>query len=276
MPVDTRSFSSGQVRLELDGVDVGLLSAVTGGEPFGRVERTEGGGKHLAGVAYAPIVVEVGIGGETPLLEWVRATLAGKVAPKGGAIVVHDFDGKVRWRREWQSALITEVVFPGVDGASKDVATLTVTIAPERTTFVTGSGAASPTPAPRGKAKSALRANFRLGIDGFESAMARVSAVGPIRIRPGVDVDDVTIWVAESEAPAFAAWFDQLAAAGDDGSQERRATLSFLDPTLKGELLRLDLGPIGVVRVAHPHRTPTSETVPRIQVDLYCEAVRLA
>jgi hypothetical protein len=54
--------------------------------------------------------------------------------------VVADFDLRVRQRREFTNALITEVGFPALDAASKDAAHLTVRIKPEFSRLKRGAG----------------------------------------------------------------------------------------------------------------------------------------
>ena len=62
---------------------------------------------------------------------------------------------------------------------------------------------------------------------------------------------------------------------GNSGA-ERTGSLSFLDPALKNELLRLDLDGLGITRISYDAETTGADTPARVRVRLYCEAIRLA
>ena len=140
-----RSYTAGKFAMQLDGADVGFVVSVEGGEPFGEVVEAPPVGvrvdKHIGGVRYAPIVVEVGTSMAAAFREWVDAMLQGRPTAKNGAISFLDYNMKERTRLEWTAGLITEVGFPALDASSKDAAVMRVTIQPERSTFRAGSGA---------------------------------------------------------------------------------------------------------------------------------------
>jgi hypothetical protein len=279
-----RSYSAGKFMMRLDGVDVGFVLSLEGGEAFGEVidEAPVGGrvGKHLGKVGYAPIVVEVGASMEPAFFDWVTSMLDGTHKAKDGAIVLLDYDSKERARLEWKSALITEVVFPGADGSSKLAGRMRVTIQPEATANAAGSGAKFQSKS-AGKMKAILESGFSFAVSGLELACKKVAKVTPLVVRQTdvfdvLDVADIVFWLPESEAEPFAMWFADFVLNGNNNSaRERSATLTFLDPTLKNELMRIEYSGVGIFRMSHERQEASAEVVARVKVEMYCESVRL-
>jgi hypothetical protein len=287
--------------MQLGGVDVGSVVSVEGGEWFGVVvEEMPVGvriGKHLGSTGIAPIVVEVGASMTEPFHDWMTAMLDGTPTAKDGAILFLDYDGKERSRLEWQRARITEVVFPAADSSSKDPARIRVTIQPESTKLVAGSGAVHPLKSEAKGHKAFLPSNFRFAISGLGAAGTKVSKVAPTVVRwrhaddsvgdvredmretnPGVlEVADLVVWLPERDVAPFAAWFEDFVIDGNgDSTKERTASLTFLDPTLKDELMRLEFAGVGIFRISHERQQSGSEAFVRVKAEMYCEAVSLA
>lgn len=288
-------FTASTFALELGGVDAGFARSATGGEAFGVVAEEPATsartGKHIAAIGYAPIVVEVAAPLAPPLAEWVASMLDGTQSARDGAVTTVDANRKVRSRLEWRAALISEVVFPSADGASKEPAAVRVTIEPEQTVRVDGSGGSHPSTLGT-KQKAFLPSNFRFEISGLEAVGKRVSKVSALTAtrRPGVlvgefretaatagaiAVADVVLSISPTDVAPYASWFDDFVINGNSGA-ERTGSLSFLDPALKNELLRLDLDGLGITRISYDAETTGADTPARVRVGLYCEAIRLA
>lgn len=289
-------FTASRLALELDGIETGLVRSAVGGEPFGVVVREEPAngrvGKHIGSVRYQPIVLEVPAPLSPPLAERVAAMLDGTDPVSAGALVTLDGAMKVRSRLEWSSARITEVGFPAADGASRDAAVVRLVVEPEQTVLKDGSGATYKTVATR--QKTVLVSNFRFELSGLEAAGTKVSKVSALtatrrrgdeigRIRPAsnsataLEVADVTFWISRSDVAPYAGWFEDFVLAGTNGdAAERTGSLTFLDPSLQTELLRIDLEGVGIVRVANEPVPPSGDAIARSRVELYCEALRLA
>ncbi len=129
-----RTYTAGKFALELDGAVACWLQSVKGGDARGDVVVESHGvssypKKHLAQISYADIEMSLALPMAPSLVDWIEATLEGSLDCRDGAIVAVDAQYKELWRREFTSALITEVQFPALDGASKDSAFLTVKIA---------------------------------------------------------------------------------------------------------------------------------------------------
>src|SRR5437773_6786066 len=122
-----RGYASSRFLIELDGKPAGFVKAASGGQPVGQVvdEAPSAAGlvkKHLDGLAWDPIVFQVSTGMTQPFYDWLGAVPARKQKPHDGAVVFLDEQNKQVGRLDWVSGLITEIVFPGVDGASGDPA----------------------------------------------------------------------------------------------------------------------------------------------------------
>jgi hypothetical protein len=197
--------SAGKFALELQGKTVGLLQSAAGGEAFGTVvgEPPNADGiikKHIKPVEYAAITITFSGGMGAELYAWIAEMIARKQTPRDGAIRYLSFDSTEVQRLEWTGGVITAVVFPAADGASKDHAFLAVTIDPVRTTLKPGSGKVS-SGLPQAT-KQWLAANFAFTLTGFDpSATSRVRSVDAFSVTQSFSDDGRTGLQAPS-APA--------------------------------------------------------------------------
>jgi hypothetical protein len=283
----------GVVMLRLGGVDAGLLQDAQGGSPVGQVVVERPGpdgipGKHLGGVKYEDITITGGAGLGRPFWDWLQQTLDGRGARQRGELLETDFDFKETSAVSFEDALITEVTFPALDAASKEMAVLTVKLAPDLTRRRPGSGVAvagGGRPGVKQKAWSA--ANFRLLLDGLPTQrVSRVDAFtikqavrsDPIgvqrdpQIEPGaLEFPNLAVTVAAQDAGAFYDWLDDFVVKGQNGAaQERAGTLQLLGPDLK-PLFGVSLERVGIIRIS----SQPQETGGRIRVELYVERMRL-
>ena len=284
--------------MTLAGTPVGFVASVEGGEPYGEVvaEAPVAGkiGKHIGNVAFEPIVVEVGAAMAKPFLDWINACLDGRFDRRDGAIGFLDYRMEERTRLEWTAGLITEVVFPAADGSLKEAVTMRVTIQPEQSRLVAGSGAAAKLPSGAQAQKAVLASNFKFSVTGLAQALNKVVKVAPIEVtrRPSkdeigeareiatvdvIDVGNVAIWVPVADLTPVTSWFDDFVIAGhNDATQERTGSLTFLGPNLQDELFRVDLAGLGIVRITHERLESRGEVIARAKVEMYCESVHLA
>mgnify|MGYP003694607843 CR=1 FL=1 len=186
---DRRSVAAGRFALELDGATA-FVESVEGvtrtprwwSKPWDPTPRFAA--KHLAVLEYEEIAVTCGTGMTVGFYAWLQSSLGCQSVRKDGAIVGTDFKGAERSRRTFTQALITEIVLPALDAADKDAAQMTVTIAPEVTRRVKGSGQGRPgVPGSEGQ-KKWLSSNFRLTIDGLDCT--KVNKVEALTIKQKV------------------------------------------------------------------------------------------
>ncbi len=212
--------------------------------------------KHIGNIAFEPIVVEVGAAMAKPFLDWINACLDGQADRRNGAIGFLDYRMEERSRLEWTSGLITKVAFPAADGSSREAVTMRVTIQPEQSRLVAGSGAAVNPPSGAHAQKATLASNFQFSLSGVAQGLNKVVKVAPVEVvrrtvrktrsaRRGItkrqrviDVGNVAIWLPVTELTPLTSWFDDFVIAGrNEAAQERSGSLTFLDPSLHDELL---------------------------------------
>src|SRR3954471_19379498 len=140
----TSQYSAGRFALEIGGTPVGFASSVAGGEGFADVIATTAPSgvveKKPGPVRYAPIVLEVDASLASDFYDSITGFLDGTQKPKSGVVRLLDYGLREQSRLEWTDGLITEVGFPAADAGSKDAATLRVTLQPDATRRVDGSG----------------------------------------------------------------------------------------------------------------------------------------
>jgi hypothetical protein len=288
-----RTYTSGNVALELEGQFAGILSAVEGGNPFADIV-PEGAGpdmiqrKRSGQPRFEDIQFDVNMSQITkPLSGWITDTLTKGPGQKNGAIVYADFQNKEVKRMEFLGGVLVEVGTPVCEGASKDQAVLSLRITPQSTRFMGASGKPIQPIGP--KAKSISSSNFRFNVQGLEQACKRIIKVEAIVARrlapqtsigqekfktaPGVlDCSLVSILLPEIDGGPFYAWFDDAVLKGKQGG-ERAGLLEWFDPTGKSVEASAQLGGLGIVRYAT--EPVGAGALPVVRVDMYCETMLL-
>ena len=267
--------SSGGATLVLDGDSVASLRSVDGGAAVAEVvdepaARGTAPKKHVAGVKYEDLSLEIDLGQGRLVYDWIGAALRSAATPKNGSVVFLDMNRTPRETREFQNAVISQTTFPALDAASKEPGTLRFSLAVDRVT--TGSGAAKASPTVGAKSKLWLSSNFRLEIDGLDSS--RVSRIEPIFVKhtPRLAIENLQITLAETGADSWRRWQDDFLGKGGD-KLEKNGRIVFLGPTLKEELAELRLEGLGLVAL----RARSSENaLPTLQAELYVERLAFA
>jgi tail tube protein gp19 len=297
MPASRRSYSSGHFFLNLDGLKAGLVHSVEGRDATAEVV-TENVGpdfyahKHIGNVRYNDFAVQMGLSMAKPLKDWIDESLNAKYIRKDGSLVATDLNMNVKSEREFFHALITEIGFPAMDGASKEPAYLTLKFAPEYVRFKKPSGKLTGS-AGKGEQRLWLASNFRLEIDGLDCT--RVSKVDSLTVkRPEMtdpvgrqrdyqtesaplEVPNPRITLNEHTAQSWKDWHHDFVIRGNSGQdQEKNGALTFLAPNLKEELARVDFHGLGIFRLTPEKREPQSSPVARVVAELYCERMDFA
>lgn len=283
MPVK-REYSAGKFMLELEGAAAGFLQAVAGGEPYASViSEAVGEGemvrKHLGPVAYEPIRLSFGAGMGAPLFAWMSEWLTGQQPIHSGAVVFLDYNFKELSRLEFDSAMITEIVFPGLDAASKDNAYLSLSLQPGQTRFSKASSGAI-IPSFGGKIKQLMLSNFRVKIGDLPTK--RISKIDAMTVKQtisqgearGLQVPDLVLTLLEIDANQWFDWFDDFAIKGDTGEKrERGGAIDFLSPDLKTVIFTLNFSNLGIFRISRERHETGAEVVAKVRVELYCEQI---
>jgi len=288
MGVNTKQYASALFILELEGTTAGFLRAVEGGEPFGEVvnEPVDASGvvkKHIGSVSYQPIVISFGTGMGKSVYQWMADVLDRKPSAKSGAIIFADYNYKERSRLEFDKALITEIGFPALDAKSKDAALFRLTLQPQVTRVDTTSLGTSIKGFSTKSQKRWFASNFRLKVNGLETACAKTNAVEALVItqppRLGdpnasglLNIPNLLFTVAESSAQDILNWAnDFLFNRKINQASERSGTLEFLEVSLKAVLFTLKFSNLGVIRVSRSRTEENASVIARLGVELYCE-----
>jgi hypothetical protein len=135
--------------------------------------------------------------------------------------------------------------------------------------------------------------NFVLTIPTHEEACKHVVKVDPIMIdfKLARDLDDekpdfaiqgaqvecsnLCITVAESHADSFRKWFDDFVINGNNGDdQEKNGTLELLTQDRKRKLITVNLGHMGIFRMAPVKPEPgMEEATRRVKIEMYVQAI---
>jgi hypothetical protein len=293
MPItDLRSYVAGTFQLKLDGVEAGFLKSVDGGaitaevinEPIGPTAYVK---KHIGPPRYEEFTTEIGLWMARAVYDWIAASLKMNYQRKNGSIVSYDVNLEARSEREFFNALITEVSFPKMDGASKDQCYLTVKFSPEFTRMKKASGKATLPPV-RAAQEMWLASNFRLEIAGLDCS--RVSAVESFTIKqtavsdgigdgrdylkePGrIEFPNLTVTLAETAAQTWIDWFEDFVVKGNNGeANEKTGSLIFLSPNRQTEIGRVNFFNMGIFKLAATKGDVAEEQIRRVTAHLYCE-----
>lgn len=292
-----RMYARGIYALELDGVMVGTVSGISGGDVVADVITEKPGPdgiqrKHIAAPKVEPISIEVGLPVAKPLQTWLKSSFEpnNKFVAKNGALLTFDVGGRIVARREFFNALITEVEFPACDAASKEVATLTVTFVPERLVFTAPRAPARPPEV--GPRKQWQSTHYRLNIQGLEAATAKARKIEALAIkmqmassptgearqyatdRVKIEFPNLVVSVPEASARPFYDWHQDFVVAGNNGQdREKVGVLEYLSPDLKSVLLTVNFFNLGIFRISVEAPPTNVERISSVTASMYCEAI---
>lgn len=289
-------YASGPLSLLLDGAFAGALASVEGGDARAEVVLEPLGAdglvrKNLGSPSYSNVTVELIDAPSGATAKWIQAMLERKSVRHDGGVLSVDLTGAQPVQREFFDALLTAVTFPALDAGDASAVRTALTFAPERTRFAPGD--ASKLPAVKGSAKVLRGANFRLSIDGLESACARVSKIEaltfkqkvaeenvgaarmPARTSGTLELPDLVITVADAHAQPFYDWHEEVVIKGNAERGEKSGKLELMNATLKDVLMTLSFQGLCVYEV-RPRKIVANGSEPRrTQVSMYFERVTL-
>jgi phage tail-like protein len=293
-----RGYVAGKYALELDGQFAGWIEPPEGGYGMSDVVVERLGPdhiqhKHMAGVKYEDLIVNVGTGMSKAMYEWIKAGLDKQFIRKSGAIVTCDYDNRMVSRMQWFNAFISEVDFPACDAASKSAAKMTIKITPEYTRFSPGQGGAVYTSNRTTQLqKRWLPANFRLQIAGCQTACSRVNKIEAITVKTVSDtktvgglrdyqsvpshleVPNLIVTTSEATATEFYQWHEDFVIKGNNGDdRERGGTLDYTTPDFKEALFTLTFRHLGIFKLTPDKVEAGSENIRRVKAEMYCEDI---
>ncbi len=290
---DNRSYVAGRYFLTLDGVRVGPIKSVQGGDVTADVIYEAVGPdhivrKHVGKPKYEDFEIQVGLSMGKPLYEWIRQSWSLNYRRMKGSITAMDFKYQPLSEQEFVEALLTETTIPAADAASKEPGYLTLKFSPEYTRSGKPSGKSDPGAAAKEQQKTFLPANFRLEIDGLNcKGVSRVEsftvkqtavqgAVGEARDvakEPGkLEFPNLKITLLEKGAESWLAWHENFVIKGNNSQdKEKSGSLTFLSPNLKEELLTIRFSNMGIFRLKPEKTEASSEASKHLVAELYVE-----
>src|SRR5215831_7739449 len=293
MPGGNKNYTSERFSLDLDGIRCGFIESVEGGNVSAKVISESFSPdyfvkKHIGQPKHEDFSLRIGLSMEKKVYEWIAASWKGNYQRKDGSVIITDPKGHVKSEREFFNALITETTIPAMDASSKDAAFLTLKFSPEFTRLKKGSGKVDDN-LEKGKRaqKKWLPANFRLEIDGLDCT--RVSKVDSFTVKQATVSEDIgvardqiragklefpnlRITLQEFAAQSWFDWHEDFVIKGNCGDdKERNGALTFLAPTLKDELARVDFFHLGIFRISAEKPEPQASRNPQVVAELYCE-----
>ena len=294
--VDARSYVAGTFQLKLEGIETGFIKSVDGGAIAAEVIHETVGPtayvkKHVGPPRYEDFSIEVGLWMARTVYEWIQASLKMNYQRKNGSIVAYDFNLEARSEREFYNALITEVTFPKLDGASKDQCYMNLKFSPEIIRNKKASGKATLPPV-RASQEMWLASNFRLEIAGLDCT--KVSAIDSFTVKqtavsdgigdgrdslkePGrIEFPNLSITLAEQSAQTWLDWFEDFVVKGNNGEgNEKTGALVFLSANRQTELGRVNFFNLGIFKLSATKGDAAAEQIRRITAQLYCERMEL-
>lgn len=252
--------------VRMDGATMGGVASTSQSQTSTSVEQT---------IVFAPMSMS------STFWDWVIRSVAGQDLRKDVRMVGMGMDGKSGViTQQLNGAAVRSVVLPALNAADRSAAKVSVTMVAPSVQAITPEVARS-VPPPRA---TLVASNFRVSIDGMPtSRVASVNAI-TITLTPGspapstppavaaragairtiaappslagavpmkvkseqsatVAVTPLVLGIAASDAPAFQTWLSS-------GAAKKTGSIDYLDPSLRGSLLKLSLSGLTVTRVA--------------------------
>jgi hypothetical protein len=297
-----RGYTAGWFALEMDNqaLPVGFVTQMDGGA-FSSEPVLDYTGKDMFVSKYAgkpkydDITLGIGMPNSWRLFNWVKSSLDNKPERHGGALVGYDnFAGQAeRSRRTFTDALISEITFPALDGASTSPANITLKISPETITYQLGATRLNAAQA-RDEAIKQKRwscQNFGMRLDGFwGQGSQRNASIESFTIKQAImenatgDRLENTKWAGRVEYPNISIsfdephmerWYQWYRECTECRVTRRTGAISWYAPDLRTELMRLNLDGVGLLNLAVDRYEAGKEQIARGRATLFVESMSL-
>ncbi len=265
--VRSRQYFASFVNLELDGQFAGRLLSATGGEalivPAGFDEAT----RTLKGpsLRYEPLALVFG-DMSAAVFDWVGKASTNSASPRTAAVVAYDAAGKEVYRLAMQNVRLSEMLFDSLDAGRAEVLRVSAKLQPGQSTH--DLSARTTYKGEVFKQTPLLRSNFRLLVQGVESATTRarsVDQVGLLARQDGLLAPSslrFTVPLAYA-APLFGWMNDTLA--GKSGP--RPAELQLLTRDLSRVSASVTFEQLQILRISCPLDARGDRTLQEVEVE---------
>lgn len=184
--VKSREYFSTHVTFELDGAFAGRLLSASGGEPvlsppvYDEATRTTRAGQ----LTFEPLSLRCG-DMAAAVFDWVGKASMNTAGGRNAAVVAYNATGKEVYRLAMQNARLTEVLFDRLDVSRSEVLRVSAQILPGQSSHSIAGGSSY-----RGegfKQSPLLASNFRLLIQGLETATTQTRSIDAVGVRLRAD-----------------------------------------------------------------------------------------
>jgi hypothetical protein len=279
--------------LQIDNSLAGQLLTAELGIPGGGVASTpstQGGGKFKEVQTVMPSAsFTCGAGMSAAFYHWLKDCLDQNWVSKDVTIIVFNEKNEILRRLEIDSAVASEITFPGLNKAVKEKASIAVRITPRMARFYGGSAAALPLAvAGLRAARPWFTSDFRLSIKGLEKACSHVTAIKPFGGKATMATDlvgasrepesiptnytfsNIVVTLPFHDAQDFIAWHDDLVKKRDSDN-EKDGSLQFLSPGTSTAYFEVEFRSLGIKEL-----TKASGSGSTVSIDMYYEALAFA
>lgn len=299
MATNTRAYAAAHFALELDGKDdVGLFRSVEGGSIKAEVMTYQSGSNYdkwrqLGKPKFEDIKVMVGMSMSKPFYSWIEEFFTGKGTRKTGAVVAADYNYEEKARREFSEAMISEIVFPALDGQNKEPAYMGVSLAVENIEFKKGTNKKLSVLNDFAKQKLWTACNFRFKLDGLPSdAFNRVAKIdsftikqkiidyhgggfrAPIKCPSQMEFPPLSFYVPEIDAQPFMDHFTKRGVKGEIPGRMTGMLEVFDNDASKKVLFTISLAGTDIANVAPAKSESGSEEIKLVKIDIYTESMK--
>lgn len=294
------AYSAAHFALELSDRfdDLGMFRSIEGGGIKADVMTYQHGGtyerwRQLGKPKFEDIKLQVGMAMSKPFYTWIAAFFEGNAVRKNGAVIAADFAYKERARREFTEAMISEIVFPKLDGADKNTAFMNVTMSVEDIQFKPGSSQQLVQNNGDETQKAWKCCNFTFRIDGFECCK-RVTKVdsftvkqtvleyhsggrrGPSKTPSAIEWPQLSFYLPEADAGALTHHFKRRGVDGEvPGLKRLHGTLEAFD-NANTTHFAMQFFNADIVAITPDKADATTEEMKMVKVDLYVERMEFA
>ncbi len=294
MTAHLRPSTAGHFELKIDRqVTTAYLKAVDGGhirsavmdEPIGPENHRI---KHSSVAEIEPISIELGLAGANDVLKWIQGSWRKEFARHSGQITHADFEMRATLEHEFFDALITETIFPTLDGASKDTGYIKIKLQPENVVTKRIEPGSQKISAVSGtKQKLWTNSAFRFTIDGIPE-FEHVNKLDSFTIKQGVkklytgldrfpqieptkiEFPHLTGTISSYYCKALNDWHEKSNKVGSaDPSVQKHGSIEFLAPNLRDVLFRIELNEVGLFSLQTVASTANSNDIKRTKFELY-------
>jgi hypothetical protein len=298
------AYSAGRFALELDERQpVGFVRSIAGGQLKSDSIVSMVGldgvvNRHAGRPRYDDITVCVGMSMSPTFWRWIQACIDREPQRHNGAVVSNDFNHRERSRRTFYRALIAEIGFPALDAATKETASLTVKLSPERIIYEPGRGAKlayAQSLNQNAKQKLWLASNFRFQLDRFKGDESlRYAKIDAFTVKQNIidnpvghelearkevgrlELPRLSVTFPEARLAEWMTWFRTAVVHGDRKDQLTTGAITyFASDGKRTELMRLELDGVSLVALEADKHEAMAERIANIKATLNIESIKL-